>query len=162
MTLDPAHLLGVVRPEFGDWVDPLVLLVVLGLPVFLAGLLGRRLMERRIRRRLAAGRTVLAVRVLHGARGGLPTRWRLFLATPSFGVLRLRTWLPRGRPETELRVVTVDRTPRRLGLRDAVWVNGTYLAVTARTREGAVELAVRPDHVDWLVRELTTWTNGPA
>ena len=40
MTLDPAHLLGVVRPEFGDWVDPLVLLVVLGLPVFLAGLLG--------------------------------------------------------------------------------------------------------------------------
>ena len=59
-------------------------------------------------------------------------------------------------------MVTVERTPRRLGLRDALGVNGSYLAVTARTADGAVELAVRPDHLDWLVRELTTLTSGPS
>ena len=162
MAHDAAHLLGLVRPDLDGTVGPLVTFVVLGVPALLAGWLGRRLMERRIRRRREAGRTVLGVRVLHGPHPGLPARFRLFLATPSFGVLRLRTWLPRGRPEVELRVATVERTPRRLGLRDALGVNGSYLAVTARTADGAVELAVRPDHLDWLVRELTTLTSGPS
>ncbi|OMQ14051.1 hypothetical protein A7K94_0219345 [Modestobacter sp. VKM Ac-2676] len=139
---------------FDGW-DVLRLLVILTL-VCVGTLLVRRVRIRRLRRRQAAGTTLVAVRTVQGEHRWLSTRWQRRLAAPQAGRLDLSRWLVDGRDHVVLEVLAVRPGARDLKTWEQMVTDDVFARVlTVQTPTGELEVAVGCEQAEWLRSRLT-------
>lgn len=124
--------------------------------------LGNRIVSGRQRRRRAQGLAEVVVRVESGAMAGLNDRWRVAVATPTFGRLRLdmRLWgtvLPRPMSEQlDLDVHAVRRSRAGAARPRGGFIRPLRFLTLQLTDGTLVEVGLEPEDHAWVADTLIT------
>jgi hypothetical protein len=136
-----------------DWANALLVFAVFAVVGVVAGVVRPRLSARSLRRHLSHGEAVVSVRSVRGWHAGLGGRWRVDLAAPAPGRLRLRR-APTSGPGFVIDVVGVEAVRRPSGWEGMLLAATGDQVIRLRTPQGTLDLALPGSSLHWFRSQL--------